>query len=370
MHLTLILRASDLIVGLKEIKEMMRFTGILIVMMLCNSCSAGYNPKKVHEATGVLPDLPKIDITEPDRFLNDLMLSPFWKVEKQRDESFIAKARSIGQDWPSNGDGSFLFEFMSDPNQQLPKDYRIHNRYLDGNKTFSSFRITVVFKKPDLEGVAIGTSGQKVIIPVYESFEKVIGPNSSSDLAIKLSTQHEVYVILHEQGAAPKRTTTFEKVLPTMQELARLAGSPKVYRVEECYAAFFKRFFDLPFKDVEIKRFPGLQDRDTFYGCFRAKPDTSYNGINIKISHPVYCPDEGTRKSSRLRKAEYLGKPYQEKDILFFLIEDNAVYLSGKYDQRFGTFTGKESFEGDLEVLNDQGKVLLKTKGQFKGWQR
>lgn len=349
---------------------MMRLTGILIVMMLCNSCSAGYNPQKVHEASDTLPDLPKIDVAKPDRFLNDLMLSPLWKVEKERDGSFIAKARSIGQDWPSDGDGSFLFEFIANPNSKLPKDYRMHNRYLDGDKTFSSFRITVVFQKPDLERASLGESGQKVIIPVYESFESKIGPNSSSDLAIRISTQHEVYVILHEQGADPNRTTTFAKVVPAMQELAALASAPETYRVEERYAAFFKVFFAHPLKDEEIKRFPGNQDRDTYYGYFRVKPDTSYAGVNVKVSHPVYCPDEGTRKYSRLQKAEYLGKPYQEKDVVFFLIEDNAVYLSGEYDQRFGTFTGKESFGGDLEVLNDEGKVLLKTKGQFKGWQR
>ena len=154
-------RAADL---RKETKEMMRLTGILIVMMLCNSCSAGYNPQKVHEASDTLPDLPKIDVAKPDRFLNDLMLSPLWKVEKERDGSFIAKARSIGQDWPSDGDGSFLFEFIANPNSKLPKDYRMHNRYLDGDKTFSSFRITVVFQKPDLERASLGESGQKVII--------------------------------------------------------------------------------------------------------------------------------------------------------------------------------------------------------------
>ena len=62
--------------------------------------------------------------------------------------------------------------------------------------------------------------------------------------------------------------------------------------------------------------------------------------------------------------------PYHENDLVFFLIEDNAVYLSGDYDQRFGTFTGKESFDGTIEVLNDKGAVLLKTTDKFKGWQR
>jgi hypothetical protein len=352
-------------------KEMMRFTGLLIVMMLCNSCSAGYNPKKVHDANGTLPDLPKIDVVDPDRFLNDLMLSPLWKVEKERDGSFVAKARSIVPDSPFDESGRrFLYELMASEDKALPKDYRIHNRYLDGRKVFSSFNVEVVFKKPDLARASFGEAGQKVTIPVYESFDTKIGPNSSSYLAVKLSSQHEIYVLLREQGPEPSRKTTFAKVLPAMRELSFLASTPKTYRVEERYAAFFDIFFTPPLRDEEMKRFPGNQDRDTFYGYFRAKSDTSYAGVNIKISHPVYCPDEGTRKHSRLQKAEYLGKPYQEKDVVFFLIEDNAVYLSGEYDQRFGTFTGKESFEGDLEVINDQGKVLLKTKGQFKGWQR
>jgi hypothetical protein len=55
---------------------------------------------------------------------------------------------------------------------------------------------------------------------------------------------------------------------------------------------------------------------------------------------------------------------------VFFLIEDNAVYLSGQYDQRFGTFTGTESFEGTLEVLNESEEVLFQTTDWFKGWQR
>jgi hypothetical protein len=343
----------------------------LFVMCFCNSCEAGFTTKKVDEATETLPEFPKIDVSAPNRFLNDLMLSPLWKVEKERDGSFIAKARSIVPDSPFDETGrEFLFEFIATPGKSLPKDYRIRDEYLQGRKTFSSFQIHVVFTRPDLSRVTLGKSGQKATLGVYESFDSKIGPNSSSDLTVKLSSQHEIYVILHEQGADPARGATFAKLLPTLRELAGIAASPQEYRVEQRYAAFFSLFFKPTLKDQEIKRFPGLQDRDTFYGYFRVKPDTSYNGINIKISHPVYCPDEGTRKSSRLQKAEYSGVPYDEKDIVFFLIEDNAVYLSGEYDQQFGTFTGKESFDGTLEVLNDKGTVLLKTADKFKGWQR
>lgn len=353
-------------------KEMTRLTGLLIAATLCSSCGSAFTPKaftpkKVHDATGTLPNLPKIDVSEPDRFLNDLMLSPLWKVGKEQDGPFIAKARSVGPVWPSDGEDSFLFEFMAGANKDLPRDYRIYNGYLDGDKTFSSFRVTVVFQPPDLTRVTVGESGRKVTLGVYEAYE---GPEYSSDLAIKISTQHDIYVVLHEEGADPGRKTTFAKALPTMRELAGIADSPKTYRVEERHAPFFKLFFSPSLEDEEIKRFPGIQDCDTFYGYLRAKPDTNYAGVNIKISHPVYCPDEGTRKSSRLQKAEYLGTPSQDGDILFFLIEDNTVYLSGEYDQQFGTFTGGESFEGTLEILNEQETVLLRTTGQFKGWQR
>ena len=349
---------------------MKRFTLISILLVFSTSCSAEYSRKKVHVAKGSLPAFPMIDVTEPERFLNDLMLSPYWKVEKRRNGAFFAKARSIGQAWPSDEEGSFLYEFMAGQNLKLPKDYQLVNKYLDGDDKFSSFQITVVFEKPDLTGVTFGAPNEVVEIPVYESYQNKIGPNSGSDLMIKLSTQHDIFVILHEQGADPDRETTFAKVLPAMTELASLAEVPEGYSVEKRYTVFFKTFFPEKLGNERIKRFPGNQDRDTFYGYFRAKPKTSYSGVNIKISHPVYCPDEGTRKHSRLRKAEFLGTPYQQNDLLFFLIEDNAIYLSGEYDQRFGTFTGKESFEGDLEVLNEQGKVLFKTKDQFKGWQR
>src|SRR5439155_12528862 len=83
----------------------------VFVMCFCNSCSAGFTTKEVHETTGMLPEFPKIDASAPDRFLNDLMLSPLWKVERERDGSFIAKARSIIPDSPSDESGrQFLFE--------------------------------------------------------------------------------------------------------------------------------------------------------------------------------------------------------------------------------------------------------------------
>ena len=321
--------------------------------------------------TRQLPKLPEIDVADPGRFLNDLKLSPLWKVERGHDGSIVARARSInpGSLFDETG-GMFLFELIGMKDKALPKDYRIQNRYLGGCKTFSSFTVIVLFQKPNSSEVTFGEAGKNVTLGVYESYEKRIGPNSSSDLAIKLSSQHDIYVLLQEQGADPTRSTTLAKLPSVLRELADIAASPEQYRVDQRYEAFFKLFFHPPLKDQELRRFPSMQDRDTFYGYFRTRTGTSYSGINIKISHPIYCPGEGTREYSRLRKAEFLGTPHHENDVLFFLIEDNAVYLSGKYDEQFGTFTGTSSFDGNLEILNADGVVLLKTTEKFKGWQR
>jgi len=259
---------------------------------------------------------------------------------------------------------------MTDKRAELLPDYRIYNEHLSGNNDFFAFGITVVFREPDFSRITLGAAGKNVKIPVNDRYSNKLSGNSSSALAFKLSNDHEVYVILNEQGADPKRKTTFAKALPVLEELAQLASAPDEYRADDRYSVFFGKFFSMPLGDSGIKRFPGMQDRDTFYGYLRTKPETSYNGINIKISHPVYCPVEGTSETSRLRKAEYLGMGHEDGDLVFFLIEDNAVYLSEEYDQRFGTFTGKESFEGDLELLNEEGVVLLKTKENFKSWQR
>ena len=94
-------------------------------------------------------------------------------------------------------------------------------------------------------------------------------------------------------------------------------------------------------------------------------------GVNIKISHQKYCGGEGTRSSSRKQKAEYLGTPSdRERDRLFFLIEDNAVYLKHPFNAEFGTFSGSGSFEGTLEILDAGYKPIITTKDQFKGWER
>ena len=153
---------------------------------------------------------------------------------------------------------------MSDQNRKLPDDFHVNNLYLEGNKVFSSFQITVGFTRPSGSDIVFGELGQDFTIPVYETFGSEISANSTSRLAIRLSKKSPVYVILRENGSDPTRKTTFDKLLPTMQELTDLANAPETYRIDEQYSDFFEMFFAAPLKDEEIKRNPGTQGRDTF----------------------------------------------------------------------------------------------------------
>ena len=104
---------------------MKRIIACLVIVVFFSSCDVSFTGSVVNKTTGTLPQIPTVNVADSDRFLNDLKLSPFWKVEKNDKGSFVAKARSIAEDWPADEIGSFLFEFMADPNRQLPPDYRI-----------------------------------------------------------------------------------------------------------------------------------------------------------------------------------------------------------------------------------------------------
>lgn len=342
-----------------------------LAMIFCCSCRDRTGEKQVHQVTKRLPEFANINVLDPDKFLNDLKLSPMWKVEKDRDSSYIAIARSVASGRPfDESGGEFLFELFSQEKPRLKKNHIIHNEYLRGRNDFVSFSVKIMFKELETSNLSVASPEGNVSLRIFEYYESKISLKSVSQLALKLSDRHDIYLLLNEQGSDKSRKSTFQKLIAVTQALERLTKLPKDYRVDERYKRFFELFFDLPLKDHELRRFPGTQDRDTFYGYFKALPKTSYEGINIKISHPIYCPDEGTRKYSRLRKAEYIGTPYQNGDTMFFMIEDNAVYLNLKYSKQFGTFSGTGSFTGTLEILNAEGICLLKTTDKFKGWER
>lgn len=345
--------------------------GVCVVALLGLAfvASLALQPTPVGNVSATLPPHATVDVTDVDRFRNDLMLSPYWKVEKYRAGEFVARARTVAPPWTSQSKGRFLFDFMTDPERPLPEEYKLQNEGIETALAFSDISIRVVFGKPDSREVAIASPGGTVNATIFGSGNG-LGPNSTSEVPLPLSRHHEVYAVVRERGADPTRAATFAIIPALMQEMARLAALPATYRVDTVYAPFFDTFFADSHEGGELKQFPGPQDRDTLCGLLRSQPGTEYSGVNIKISHPTICPGEGTRRSSRLQKAEYLGVPHQPGDLLFFLIDDNAVYLSGTHNKRYGTFSGSQSFKGVVEVLNAGGSVLLEGTGNFKGWER
>ena len=348
-----------------------RAAGAALGLAWCAACGPGPAVRRVGEAAIAIPPEPSVRIRDTDKFLNDLKLSPYWKVEMDRAGSPVAIARSVAPDSPFTESGrELLFELMSRPDAVLAQGQVIHNGYLPGYEAFSSFSIQIVFRKPSRATMCHGTPGGAAPLRIFESWEPKIGPNSYSELAVPLGDDGAIFLVLREQGPDPARRTTARILPAALREAKRIADLPDRYRVDHLYAPFLAMLFDLPLKDHGLGRFPGMQDRDTFYGYFAAAPGVSYEGINLRVSHPEYCPNEGTRESERLRKAEYVGRPYEDGDAMFLLIEDNAVYLSSEeLNRKFGTFSGTNSFDGILEVLNADGAVLLKTTAKFKGWE-
>jgi len=345
---------------------------VLIYLCLLTTCLDAYPAKKVHTVILSIPELPQIDVRNPDKFLNDLKLSPFWKVEKERDGVFYAKARSLSSrySFSSADENMFLFEIFLIDNYVIPKTHLIYNHYLNGFNDFSAFSATIIFGSPINSDLTVYEQGASIELDVYEAFDDAIGPNSYSSLALSLSKQHKIYLVLREQGEYRQRKITAVKLPVVMKHVVELLNLPQQYYVKEYYSSFFSTFFPGSAQAMDIRRTPGIQDRDTFYGHFQAHPGVSYEGINIKISHPLYCKGECTRDFNRLDKAEYLGIPYYDNDLLFFQIEDNAVYLQAGYDEQFGTFSGDNSFQGLLEILNDQNNLLYSAEQRFKGWER
>ena len=82
-------------------------------------------------------------------------------------------------------------------------------------------------------------------------------------------------------------------------------------------------------------RYPQLQGRDTLGVSFPIETGRAYNGIQVRVFEDTICGGECTRDFRQSAKAELLGAPLMG-DWGFSLIEDNAVYLGGEHDQRYG----------------------------------
>lgn len=317
------------------------------------------------------------DIIDKGKLLNDLMLSPYWKVEKKSNGNYIAKVRYVSDDFGMSFEKRapmFLFSFINKGKTKIPEGQVITSEYMSYESIYSSFHASIIFEKPDKQfPFSLYKKGEKIQLGICESYSDKVGPNSWSELVFKLSRTKEIYLILHEQGEDKSRQKTFQYAYQLLKEISKIAKLPNKYHTRDIYSKFYNFRFAVLQEKFQIKRVPASQDRDTFYGYFKTNKNIDYNGINIKVSHPKYCGTDGecTRDYSRLQKAEYLGKPYFDNDLLYFQIEDNAIYLSSrKYDKMFGTFSGKKSFKAKLEVLNGKGKVLYEKYDKFKGWER
>lgn len=324
------------------------------------------------------PTVELAKIRNKDRFLRNLKLSPLWKVNQLREGTkgvgFVAHARSLEKSpFCKKGENSFVFAIQALKNIKLLPDHTIDNHYLHGCEKEDVFisSISIVFGKLQKKS-NLGEFNKKFKLDIYQMAyaDKNMSGNYYSTLAYKLSDNDDIYLVLYEQGLDLKRSQTIANLQSAIKQVVFIENLPEKYMVKDVYSDFLKFISKGDYEQDKLLRFQGVQERDHFGGIITTKSGISYEGINVKISHDKICGGECTREFSRLQKAEYLGEPYQIGDKLFYLIEDNAIYVKGDHNQEHGIFEGNSSFEANLEVFNENGVVLQKTQQQFKGWQR
>jgi hypothetical protein len=320
---------------------------------------------EVHRVERLIPPLPKIEVRDSAKFLNDLKLSPFWHVPGGK-RSSTCRTMNVFGGKDSTDEARFLFEFFLEKPLEK-RAVQMSNGWVRA-VSGATLSASVHFQKPS--NVPLCEADKQFTLPVTDWQGAKLDLNSRSALAWKICPDQEIYLVISESGADPRRDFTWSKLPLLARHLANIAALPASYSVSVQYGDFFDHVFKQPWGDHALQRISGLQDRDTFYGFIKVQTGFDYEGVNVRISHPVYCDGECTRKTERLRKAEALGSPYVANDRLFFLIGDNAVYLQGNYDKQFGTFSGNTSFDGKLEILDARERLLFEATLPFKGWER
>jgi hypothetical protein len=311
---------------------------VVLIMQWCLKY-IWYEPKIVGRINEKI-NVEKINIEDQEKFLNDLQLSPFWSVNKDN-----TSARLILRTWLENSDFS------------------------SWNWIVSDITVEIFFWKP--KNISVRTGEELNIYDNGYFDETGVTNNSYSNLLLKLSNSNEIYLNIREQWSNVSRKKTFEILPKLIKEIKNIITLPYIYKTEDIYKDFYLSKFENLEKNFQIKRIEWLQDRDTFYWYFRTNSWVSYDWINIMISHDKYCGWECTKKSDRLWKSENIWKTYFNNDLVFFYIDDNAVYLSSyEYDELFWTFSWKWSFVADIEILNSENKVLYKWTDNFKWWER
>lgn len=321
-----------------------------------------------HVLTHAPISLPSVDIADPAIFLENLSISPYWKVEKTPEGQFTATARGIHLRLPDRPKvGAFLFEAFSDEGKAPPRRYELHNGGYEGEGEVGRFWARIIFKNPDTDKVDLLRPQEDVSLRIVNVGQDYIGPGSISTLAIRLGGISPIYLLVGEMGTDKERLETFRKIPLLMEEINRLARLPRHYSTLHQYSHFYRSIFGEKYKAYRVRRAPGIQGRDTFYGYFRYDPNFTYDGINIRISNPTYCNGECTRKKDRLAKAEYSGKAHFPGNPLFFLLDENTVYIGEEHLADYGWETGKKKFSADIDILNAQGHALYEGRGLFTG---
>jgi hypothetical protein len=307
-----------------------------------------------------------VNITDPKKFLNDLMLSPYWRVTRNRSGAFVAEVRWVNAMSPSESVQPELLSSFVQSDRPLLGDRGISHRGSYRKGAITDIRATIQFAADPNATVVV--SGEKTSLPIYGR-GSAMDPNGVSRLAVRLSQEHEVYVVIRETGESESRECTLGFAREVLRDIKAVVELPEDYRITERYSALFKAFFPDTSADCRLERIAGFQDVDTVYGFVAAKEGRDLQGVSIKISHPVYCGGEGSRRNSD--QFEYLGVPSRpESDRLFFVVENNVVILKPEYNGKFGIWHGSDSFEGDMELIGGDGAAIGGVKSWFRGWER
>ena len=107
-------------------------------------------PKGGAKVQWQMKDLPKVDVADADKFLNDLKLSPYWKVTKNRSGKLVADARGITTSDPfGKTDELFVFELIGQLDAKLPMDCSVDNDGIKECRRCFGLSATIVFEKPN-----------------------------------------------------------------------------------------------------------------------------------------------------------------------------------------------------------------------------
>lgn len=284
-----------------------------------------------------------------DGILDELKRSPLWSVS-----GGVAALRSVT---PQGGEPVLVTEWLD---QGAPPISQIHNGAIRQGNAVMSLSVKVTSEPPEEPAATLGGSAP---LPITAGYADGV-PDGYSESTLWVVLGEGLWLQVAEQSPDPHRAATKAAVEGAVAALTRAAagrGQP----ARDLYAPFFSAVGGAG----TLLRYEGLQSRDTLGAVFVAEAGRRYDGVMVRVFDEAVCGGECTRGWQQERKAEQLGAP-PPGDLVFALVEDNAVYLSGEADERYGIFTGSESFEAEIRWTDAGGAPLASERGLFRGWQR